>query len=90
MFKSFSQYTMLLITLNAMHVASSAITFFFYVYVSPLAGIFLDKFPLQDFFFFLGGGGVFLMVRPLLIHKEKQKKVTFIDTAKFSKFFRPK
>ena len=40
-------YAMLLINLNAMHVAFSARIFF---YVSPLAGFFLDKFPLQEFF----------------------------------------
>ena len=72
MFKPFSQYAMLLITLNALHVASSAITFFsritahwiFFFRQVSLAGI------------FLWGGRelsphlrLFLMVRPLVIHK---------------------
>ena len=61
-----------------MHVASSAITFFTY---HRSLEVFLDKFPLQEFFFWWGGGGglappprFFLMVRPLVIHKEKTKE----------------
>ena len=54
MFKPFSQYAMLLITLNAMHVASSAITFFLRITAHWI--FFLDKFPLQEFF--CGGGGI--------------------------------
>ena len=70
MFKPFSQYAMLLITLNAMHVASSAITFFLRITAHWI--FFLDKFPLQEFF--CGGElsphlRLFLMVRPLVIHK---------------------
>ena len=70
MFKPFSQYAMLLITLNAMHIASSAITFFFTYHRS------------QEVFFRQGEGGgefsprlrFFLMVRPLVIHQKKKKK----------------
>ena len=71
----FSPYPILLITLNAMLVASSERIFFFYV--SPFTGLFLDKFSLQDFFCGGGGGGgelsphfrLFLIVRPLVLTK---------------------
>ena len=43
MFKPFYQNAMLLITLNAMHIASSAITFF--LRIAARRSFFLDKFP---------------------------------------------
>ena len=54
----FSPYPILLITLNYMHVAFSARTFFFTYNRSQ--DFFLDKFSLQDFFFcfFWGGEGI--------------------------------
>ena len=74
----FSPYAILLITLNAMLVASSERIFFFYV--SPFTGLFLDKFSLQDFFFGEGDGGelsphfrLFLMVRPLVLTKSRSR-----------------
>ena len=61
-----------------MHVASSAITFF--TYHRPLE-VFFRQVSLEGIFFFGGGGGglsphlrLFLMVRPLVIHKEKTKE----------------
>ena len=71
MFKPFSQYAMLLITLNAMHVASSAITFF---HVSPPTGFFFRQVSLAGIFLWWGRElsphlRLFLMVRPLVIHK---------------------
>ena len=60
----FSPYAILLITLNAMLVASSERIFFFYV--SPFTGLFLDKFSLQDFFFGEGDGGGIVTSLPVV------------------------
>ena len=54
MFKPFYQNAMLLITLNAMHIASSAITFF--LRIAARRSFFFRQVSLAGIFFFWGGG----------------------------------
>ena len=61
--KTVTQYTMLLITLNAMHVASSAITFF--TYHRPLE-VFFRQVSLAGIFFLVGGGGGIVTPPPVI------------------------